>query len=462
MIRARVWENNKLAIQVFFLLMFVWGVVMSFMIPPWQTPDEYAHLNMIGYGFKNEHMAGNLIQDMDLDNGRLRFQYNEKINVDAWKAAMLKAPTYDRESCLPHGISLSVVKHLPASMGILLGILLGLPAFWVLELGELFSLIFSIVLCRLSVELMPKKKETLLLIMAFPMTIQQISSINYDSVLLPLCFLYISYLFYLRWEKERLGWKEAGITILLLLLITYIKLPYLFLGLLAFILPKEKIYLKVGRLVINKEVIKKWRVPAGVFLLLLSVGLMYLVRDNFWVRLVAGMALEWKRSLHLFAATAATWWKYLMVSSVGQFGWLEAALPFGFVIFSYFLLLTLAVWGEEGEAGFVLTKKTRIYLWIVFFVLSGFTVMSMVNHTITVMLYGAENAVTDYNVREALHQIPYIGGLQGRYFLPFLVLPFLALPGWKSQIKWKLWLAVGYIPIAMGITSLVLYKRYWI
>lgn len=298
--------------------------------------------------------------------------------------------------------------------------------------------------------------------MTFPMALQQAASINYDAVLLPLCFLYVAYIFYMRYTKERLGWKDVACTLLLLFLIFYIKIPYIFLGLLVFLLPKEKIHLKLGAVEIDGEFIRKWRIPVGIVLIVAGCAVVYMLRDNFWVRLVLGMTLEWKRSIYLFAATGHTWWKYLMTSSVGQFGWLDSALPFSFVLITYLLMLGIAVCGENQEQSMRVERGTRVFIWIVFIILAAFTVMSMVNHTIKVTYFGSEDAAVDYNIREMLYGIPYVGGLQGRYFLPFLVLPFLTLPQKGRKLKWKTWILPVYQVLAFVITLVVLYKRYWI
>lgn len=456
--------DKGLAMGVCLLLMLAWGVLLSVMVPPWQTPDEYTHLQMIGNSLGNDGMADHLFQDMDmeLEQWRIRYQYEEKVNIKVWKAALTKAPDYARADCLPGGVSVSVVKHLPAAVGILLGIVLYLPSFWVLELGELFSLLFYVGCCTLALRLMPTNKEILLVLMAFPMTLQQAASLSYDSVLLPLCFLFIAYIFHMRCRKERLGWGDVLCTLLLLFLIVYIKLPYVFLGLLVFLLPVEKLHLKLFGAEIDGELIKKWKIPAGILLAVLAALGIYVMRGNFWVQLVGVMLLEWKRTLYLFAITAYTWGKYLMISSVGQFGWLEAAVPFWFALVSYILLALFAVWGEEEESDYGLKRKTRLYIWIVFLILCSFTVTSMVNHTIKVTLFGSEYAAASYNIREALYQIPYIGGLQGRYFLPFLALPFAALPRRWGQGKGKTWLAALYMVTGIIVTALVLYRRYWV
>ena len=87
----------------------------------------------------------------------------------------------------------------------------------------------------------------------------------------------------------------------------------------------------------------------------------------------------------------------------------------------------------------------------------------MVNHTIMVTLFGSEQSKELYNIREALYQIPYIGGLQGRYFLPFLPLLFLPLPTIKEVKKHVIMIGiiVGEVCI-MGYTIFLLLNRYWI
>ena len=163
--------------------------------------------------------------------------------------------------------------------------------------------------------------------------------------------------------------------------------------------------------------------------------------------------MEWKRTLYLFHTTIRTFWRYLIVSSVGQFGWLDSQLPFGFVMISYILLVVMAVWGRENMP-YQLKGKGKLYLWIVFSLLFCLTFLTMVNHT--------EHAAETYNLREAIYRIPYIGGLQGRYFIPFLTVPFFGMPQIGHKINGKAWIVAIYIIFAMAITIRVLYFRYWV
>lgn len=464
----KIWGNQNCAIRTALILMFLGGLLMSFLIPAGQTPDEPAQLYIIGYGIGQDGLNKTLYSDLSLDWNRLVFHYEEKMELSAWKEAMTRAPGYEKNAILPQGVHLYLIRHLPATVGIVLGGLLGLPTFWVLQLGELMALIFYVAMCGLALKIMPVHKELLLMFMTFPMTLQQAASLNHDNVLLPACFLYVAYIFYMRCEKVRLGWRDVFATLFLFGVIAYMKVPYLFLGLLVFLLPKEKIHLKVFRWEINGAFIKKWRIPLLVVLLAAGAAGIYLVRQNYWIRLLGGMALEWKRTIYLLAASAYTWWDYLITSSVGQFGWLEAALPLWFAIGTYLLMVLFSVWSQGDQRTYAIKGKTRIALWIIFVILCAFTVMAMVNHTIMVTKYGSEAADGTYNIREALYEIPCIGGLQGRYFIPFAILPFLGLPrikglpAGKNTDGVKAWIVVGYQIIALIFTIVILLKRYWI
>ena len=139
----------------FYIAALIWGVLFIFLIPLWQVPDEYEHLKMIGMEIKNESMAKSLFEEVPLEEHRVRWSMEERINIRTLKDAMLKKAEYPRNDCLPQGISLKIVRHFPATLGISVGIILGLPAYWVLTVGRFFSLLFYITVCAIALRLMP-------------------------------------------------------------------------------------------------------------------------------------------------------------------------------------------------------------------------------------------------------------------------------------------------------------------
>lgn len=452
------------SVKTYFIILAVWGAVMSFMVPTWQTPDEEDHIAEICDAFGNREAADLIYEDVNLDAGRLRFHPEEKVDKGEWKAAMTAKPSYDRKDVMPKGLYLNVIKYLPAAIGVLVGVLLHLPTFWVMELAELSALAFYLLVCYLAVMRMPVKKEILMLFMALPMAMQQASSINYDGMLLPLSFLLIAYTTSLYLTEEKITWKHLLLFAGILLWITYIKIPYVIFGVLFFGLPFDRFELKVGKKTIDGDWIHRYRWVLRTLVVAIIAGGYYMVRGNDYVKLITIVCLEMRRTLVLLLQSLRNFGSYYAVSLVGEFGWIDSRMPTIFVVATYVLMVGLVIWNWRKKDGESFRKRSLIYMLLTFLLLSFFIAISMVNHTITMTLFGEERAFGSYDVREGLYQIPFIGGLQGRYFLPFFALPFVAVGKHKKQQKTvaENGVLVLYTLVAAVTTIGVLYIRYWI
>ena len=309
---------------------------------------------------------------------------------------------------------------------------------------------------------MPIKKEVFALLMLMPMAMQQAGGIGYDSVVLPLCFWLVAYIFHLRF-KDKIVLKDFIYLIAVWAIITYIKMPYGFLILLMLIFPADRIDIRIGKLRIDGKVIRKWRIPVcilGIFLLAVAV---YCLRNHYYINIVIGLFQEWKRTLYLLKETVRNWTGMLVVSSVGNFGWLDTPIHKGVAVLVYIIIAGIAVVTADEKQEEKLRKWDKIVIWGTFFVSCLFTVFAMVNHTIMVTLFGSEWSPETYEIRSALYQIPYIGGLQGRYFLPFISLLFLPLSQVKRVSAKKTRVAVAVFESVMFIYIMyILMCRYWI
>ena len=444
-------------------VMIVIGLLISFLIPTWQTPDEPAHLLMIAQSVHNEKLSENIEKEIGSNDGELQFvKFGEKVNKSKFKKAMTKSPEYTRTEMMPKGISVSIVKHLPATVGIYLGLMIGLPSYWVLQLGEVFALLFYLYICYRVLRYMPVKKEVMFLIMMSPVAIQQAGSLGYDAVLLPLCFLFISYVMYLDFSSEKIELKNMAALLIMLGFITYLKVPYFFLAIMCLTLPLGKIKIQIGRLEINESFIVKLRkiiIPAGTVVFVAGV---YVFRHNVWIQIIYGMVAEPRRGLYLLKETIATWHQYIIISTVGNFGWLDTPMRYSVVIAVYILFLVFAFINSDKEKKKSFSIGGAVIVWGTFLVMTLLIMLSMVNHTIMVILFGAENLNKTYHIREALYQIPYIGGLQGRYFIPFIPLMFLPVPQVKQVKRSSMIVIISVFQIFIyGYSIALLLRRYW-
>lgn len=455
-------DRNMFSEKRIAIVIFIIGLILSFMIPTWQTPDEHTHLGIIGRSLGNPKFAENICDSLPIKNGRVEGNLKEKPDKEKQKEALTEKQQYSRKDMLPGKVSLSVIKHVPSIIGMYLGILLGLPAYWVLQMGELFSLLLYTLICYRALKIMPVKKELMAMLMLLPMAVQQATSIGYDSIVISFCFFFVSYVFYLKYDKEVVGIKECVILLMTWAVISYVKLPYVFLALLVLLVPLEKFHIDLKLLKIDENFIKKIRIPCVLLICLLAAGGFYVFRENKFVQVVYGFLMEWKRGAYLLAVTGKTWWKFIVTSAVGGLGWLEVTLPAGAAALIYASLIGISFVDSGSEQ-----RKMRIWdvlvLMAVCVILTVFTTMALTDHTIMVILYGDEWANKGYHIREALYQIPYIGGMQGRYYLPFLSLFFLLLPGKICVDKRIVGMCVYLLEAVLYIyVFFQLIQRYWI
>ncbi|GHU40895.1 hypothetical protein FACS1894111_02300 [Clostridia bacterium] len=477
-------------VKVFFLVLLVWGLLFSFLVPMGQIPDEQAHLSMIGESLGNPDMAGILSNDVALGQQRIAWHDQEKIDPKEWQAALTKQPGYTLLEVLPKGISLSVLKHFPATIGILLGLLLHLPTFWVMQLGELMNLLFYAGVSALAFWLMPIRRNVFVFLMLFPTAMQQASSISYDAIVLPLCYLFIAYLFHLKYRAKKIGLKELFLLFAVLLLVTYSKVPYALLAGLFLILPLDKINISLGKLVINQAVIKKWRIPLLVLFLILVVAAAYVFRENRYLQVVFGMLTEPVQAVRLYYHTLWVSKKYWAISMVGSFGWMDSGVSLWFAVFVWLFAIVISmvcyekITGNrfrffalfEKKAGksvqeseriehtelFQMSPYERTIIWLTAVFLFLFMILSIVDYFILLTVYDNPFENIHYNIHEDLYKIPFIDGVQGRYFLPFLSLFFLPLPHLKQIGKKKMWAALGLVVLITAIYTIsILVHRYW-
>lgn len=462
---SAILDNRDNAFRVLFIIVALFGLMMTFAIPPWQTPDELAHVSQIGYFTGNPSLGETLMNDMELDFNKVIFNSEGRIDAVKYMQAMTAKPGYERRDVLPKSVSFYIIRYLPTAMGMFIGLLLGLPTFWVMELAELFSLAFYLFCFVLVYKLMPYKKEMILMIMALPMTLQQCASVNYDSVLLPLCFVFIAYVLNIIEEEKTVGIRQLMFMLFILIILYFIKLPYIMLGLLMLAIPAEQIRISIGKnelLLIDGKFLKKWKYLLMALVLAAVILVCFVMRNNLFFRIIGAMIIEWKRSIYLFAATARFWGKFLAISAVGKFGWIDSQLPGYVIIITYIMMLVMAVLKDSNDRDIKGNKRVKPCLLVSAAVMGILISIAMVNHTITVLKFGEETMELPYDIRQELYNIPYIGGLQGRYFIPCLVLVLLALPQFKKKVKGKLWLLALTEILLMAATAFVLVGRYFI
>lgn len=432
-------EEDKLANENyrFIVLASLFGLIYSFTITRWQIPDERTHLRMIGEGFNNLKYIG-----------------------------IVDGTNYSIVDLLPKGISKEFFRHFPSAIGILCGILLNLSPYWIVQLGELTSLVFYIIICNQALKLTPIKKSLFEVVMLLPMCIQQASSINYDAVLLPLSFFYIAYILYLKFEKQRIIVKDFMILGIVITIVAVIKLPYGVMGLMLLMLPWEKIHFGVNTKKIRNSS-KLLRVYGGGILTVLILSGLYIFRNYYYVKLLITSIMYIPRTIQIFLNTLEARGDFLLRSLLGNFGILDTPIPWflAMVIFSILVFSTLIKVTDntkiENEKKFSVFDKVVIIVSVMLVVYM--VSISMISHTVGLLEIDYMDNNTVQGFKQILNTISFIDGLQGRYYIP-LLLPFLILFPDLFEVKKRTYNKYIFMVenIVLVFTSFVLIKRYLI
>lgn len=415
----------------YFVLVTVLGFLYSAFLLPWQTPDELTHLRMISDDFNNPKIVETFSSEMKLYDGGYVLQKDQTISKDVIEKLEKTKSDYKLTDMLPRGFSIYQIRHLPGAFGILLGILLHLPIYWIMRLGECFAVLFYAIITSIALELLPIKKLAYALMMLTPMCLQQASSINYDSVLLPMCFLFCAMVIRYIEEKKDIVGVEYLKLLLILGIIVLVKLPYGLLALLllaiplnqyVIILPKKRVRLK------NTW----WNYSILVACVLVAfLGLIEIGQSNIYIQVLKACIKHPRQTLVLFTNTWNTWRDYLLTSTVGDFGYLDTPIPvWSAVVFLCVmgLISFVGINEKKAKSGVANTIWGKIVFIGVSLGLTSFISMSMINHTYRVWYYGSEFATVKVDYNQAIFQIPYIGGVQGRYYIPAIMVLLFVLP----------------------------------
>lgn len=449
-------------VKYFAIVSIIIGIMMTFLISPWQVPDEATHLQLISYSIHNPEFAQKITKSLGMDQGRVEWNETESTDMSQFLSALTKKPDYTISEMLPKGISLPAIKYLPAIVGMELAIILQLPTLWVLQFGEIAALLIYVFICAAALKFCPFKKMILAVFMISPMMMQGAGSLSYDSLAVAAMFWIISYVLYLTYEKKQIELKDIVLLVVPWLLTTYIKLPNVFIVFMGLMLPLCKFHVRLGKIEVNEQFIKKYRWAAlGILFVGLAIVL-FVLRNNRWIQILYGVFTEPKRILYLLYSTIQNFAGYLLISSVGNFGWLKAPVSVLFAVLFYLVIFILAATGKDASKK-RMRKWDRGVMLTTLLLLTLMTIFAMINHTIMITLFGSESSPEGYNIREALYWIPYIGGLQGRYFVPFLSLFFLQIGSIEmiSEKNTKILTGV-FVGVTYVYVTYVLLNRFWI
>jgi uncharacterized membrane protein len=405
----------------------VFGALMIALTPPFQTPDEPAHLfrawsisegTLFARG--GARVPRSLVDAAAAGLARPVFartplRAGDRVFVatvaDSWRRPLgYTAPSYT-----PLGYAASA----PA---ILLGRALAFSPVALVYLGRLANLIASTLILAVAIRRAPFGRWALALLALTPMAVFMRASLSTDALTIACAVALVV-------EILR---AEASSSIVLSFAVAAIKPGYAILPLLALGVPRLRarravLALIVAAMLAGTLVAYLWIREAGVPDDP-SLGVNVPARAAALVHAPFAYAAQLVRELAQVAALLA-------VELVADFGWLDAPAPLAFALLWIAALVGVAV-ADGPASGF-----GRAWSIAIFFV-------AIVTVT-TVMHLGAPAG-------------EFLVGLQGRYFIPFLPLALLPLCARRVSERMKAGAVAGLTALAMLQSAWTLTARYWL
>lgn len=441
----------------FVVIGMIIGFLFAILIPPEQVPDEPAQYSMIEneFGFSGYY---NEIYKYYEDIGATNVVRNYDVKQSK---ALIKEHSKDRFSneCKWTGkISVKMITHLPQGIVFFIFVFLGAPIAVCMHAAEFAAVFFFVIIGYIALKIMPVKKSLLCAVMLLPMNLQQCSSVSYDAVLLPVCFLLISYIFHLIYDDIRVGYKQFLCLGILSFVIMLIKPPYLLLLGLLLMLPGKKITF-FDSLIYQK--IKKFKICFAVLIVLAIIAGCIVFRENVYIKVILACIYNLKRYIIIVFNTLRSYAGFYTFSTIGIIGWLDTEFSNGYY---FFVIAFLAVIAQKDNINSRHKKrfctKDRIIMFSIAVLLIIVTITIM--FTWTFQIGGMDTSVSFIEIAKYLNTIEFSLGTQGRYFIPIVFLIYALLYDIIKINDKVISIAeiIGY-PIMFSYVIMQLLERFW-
>lgn len=357
-----------------------------------------------------------------------------------------------KETVMHYEGGVNAIFYWPQALGLAIGRMLDCNVYLCVFMARFLNLLCYIALVYFAIKKMPFYKNFLTLIALMPISLYQAASCSPDSVLNGICILFIatclSYAFDRIYEPKQgisapLGWKQAltlGIQLTMIFLCKYI---YVVLGLLVFVIPEKRFGEK-------KDYGKAFLLALLPLICVVAITGLNVITSVSNTQAADGSDLTQlqfviqnpqafiKTVVRSIETCSGTW-----ISGLATYGWMTY--PLGALVFFVPCLITIGGFLEQDRMPEETATKQRVLLFVAFL---------LTFCTLLFALYigdGRINKVGDL----------VVSGIQGRYFVPLLILPFMALgstkiknqiPNFKNRT-----LAVSALFLAYSVAQLMSY-----
>lgn len=416
-------DRKQIKLEKIYLIMVIpLGILYCLANPLGKVPDEPNHARKAmaiskGNFFSYANEDGEAVEYMNTKLKELvtkaTSSYEEAIN-----RIKMEETDVDVELEYTTMALYAPVCHLPQAIGMFISRIFGGTIVVQCYMARLVNFAVAVFLIYNAIKFAPIKKNIVFFLAMLPITLNEIASMSADALAISICLFYISYIFYLKYEKDKITKKDIIILAISSIVIALCKIVYIVLVFLLLILPKEKFEslkdknIKIISIISVAIVLNiAWLIYCSRFLIMFNPGVDSALQVKYILTQPITYILTCFRTLNTYGQMFIV---HLFGEGIGSFNAQASVL---FVFSNLVIAGILFLVNDEKE------KKVDIFTKVVCF---------LVFVAIVALIY-----TSDYvQWTEALK--PIVLGIQARYFLPILILTAIILHNNKMVFTEKL------------------------
>lgn len=419
---------------LYVLIAFTFGIIFIILIPPGWNPDEPQH-----YWRIQQLTDGNIVSDPFESNGRVETggqlpltSANFVLSYGGYRTLdnpdfRLSFPMWNNPDVSKdikeggQGVNLnfsgsarySPIVYAPQTIAMWITEKLNMSLLTGFFAAKIAGLVVQLLAIFWAIRLIPRGKWILFTIGLLPSTVVQSTALGGDVMTTSVCIIFIALTIKLAYKLEPPKIIEISSILLLIALLGLVKPAYLPLSAILLILPiMNRYYRDKKRIAILGSVAALMTLPGILWLKMTNFIVDYFsrpVQPDLQLSYILNQPLEYVSVLFRTYFTEDQ--PRLFKTLFGNFIWDTAPLPLICMFFGA-VVLCLSL--------FVSSKRERTYLKKSFPNAAKLLLVSVFVGLIVVISTGLYLMYTDYKATSVL-------GLQGRYYIPFLILPLILL-----------------------------------
>lgn len=458
---------------IFVLILSIYGVMIMFLTPPLQSPDENGHFSA-SYSLSELHITGGTVNGETGGGGGIICNENVRNFIQYYDKKFVGKPeskyTYNdmyldsyvndkygdssKITVYPYWkLGYGVIKYSIQAVGIAFGKILldNYTPYNAIMFARFFNLMFFILIVYIALKITPVYKNTIFLIATMPMTVSLAASVSRDAGLIAISILYFAYLFMIIQNKE---YKISCKDIIYLSIIgvcfydfKVVMLPFLLLV----------IFIDKSKFTSLKQRLSFYIIPIICILIIFLFNQLTQYKDISHPNVYEQIEYLKHNIIQIPSIiynTIKTYHVFYKNSLYGNLGLLDVSFPRIMLALFYIALFLVAIY--DG-----LTSKKMSYK----IISTSFAISVAVFIVLIMYFYITWTPLPDI----AGIGVNYSTGFQGRYLIPFMtfcLLIFALFSQKNNKIQMFNKQIYGLVVITgllnMNITVLILLLRYWI